>query len=279
MARMVVPPPSSRRPPAGVAALVLGLVALILNSALLEAQKPAGDSPGTGSGTVDVSKGATGKIGTFGVTSTKSPFDAVSTPPPGRESKETLYSTDANTDLLERAIERFNREKCPPQTPITEINRRTLRLLSEMQLIPSDISRFEKMVLRNGKVFKPVEQKPSEGPPTQSAFPTGKVPDSLLGVIDVVAEGLHEKSPLGSGTPAPPKDVRLEERHGTFRNANGELVEFKYWVPKVPGKATQKFTGKIQRVPTDTVQKTLLPPKYNSVSPTMDKAVPSSSGQ
>jgi hypothetical protein len=272
--------PPSRRGSGLTVALLAAWAMVGLGPVCLEAQKPMSDHPPPGIASAPP-KGAldsSAKVGIFGATSNKATNQVAGGPLVGQAAKETLYSTDANTDLLERAIERFNREKCPPQVPITDINRRTLLLLSELQFIPSDISPFEKMVLRHGKVFKPVEQKPPASQLPAPVFPTGKPPDSLLGVLDVVAEGLTDKSPKGAGSPPPPKDIRLEERRGTFRNAAGELVEFKYWVPRVPGQPPKKFGGKIQRVPTDTVQKTLLPPKYN-VTPATDKVPSTPTGQ
>jgi len=165
--------------------------------------------------------------------------------------------------MLERAIERFNREKCPPQIAIREVNQRNLSLLAQFRYIPSDYSRFAKMVIRDGKVFKPMNQTPG-GQTNQYGNPRGEVPDSLGDMLEVVANGLDDKSPIGKGTPPPSTKTMTDERRATFRNQNGELVEFKYFVPRIPPNRTRTFTGKIIKAPVDMVKKDFLPAKYKT---------------
>ncbi|NLI77897.1 MAG: hypothetical protein GX442_15845 [Candidatus Riflebacteria bacterium] len=237
------------------------LCAVVLVSLLLPGGLSAGDKDPVASEPIGVEKG-------MSTMSTKSSATIMSPKSSAADSAQPpMYSTDENTDLLERAIERFNREHCPPMTPIREITRSTLGTLAKYEYIPQDTSKYEKMVIRNGKVYKPVDQKTDPGQTTPS-FPTGKVPDSLMGVLEVVSEGLTENSPTGKGTPAPPKTVRVDERRGTFRNANGELVEFKYFVPYVPPNQTPTFKGKTVKGVLDMVKKNALPAKYQGISTT-----------
>ncbi len=229
---------------------------------------PASPTP-TISGTgADKELVGSGKGSTMGIQSTKGTSSAPGTSNANNGGKETMggvtavsdttYTTDAETESLQSAIDRFNKYRCPPETPIMEITTKNLERLVRNEFIKrTDINKYEGLVMRNGRVFrktkKPVTPVPGE---------VGEVPDSLLGTVGAAVDGLSQDSPKGDGNKPGPAAAKVEEKRVTVRGANGEIVDFKYFVPKTPGDKQPVVQGKKVKETSDMIRKTQLPPKF-----------------
>jgi|GEM_PF-5538906 len=169
----------------------------------------------------------------------------------------SIYVTDKDTEDLSKAIEIYNRKYCPPEPSISEINSSVISKLIKLRLIKKEPKSIETLVLRNGRVYRKLKQGQTIDPSK-----TGENPDSLLGTLDAAVEALKSDSVRGLGNLPPSEKVLLEERRAQIRNQNGEMVDFKYYVPRIPLNPRPAIRGVKKKAPTDILRKTLLPNKY-----------------
>lgn len=158
------------------------------------------------------------------------------------------YTENSDTRSLEKSIEVFNEQFCPPETAINEINDFTLIKLIKAELIKrADMQRYKDMVFVDGKVFlkeKKVEEEPVDKP--KKPKPMGKAGKNLTGSFEAACEQLGKKKTRGksAGTKKPERILKLKPRKIIFRDREGNLRNMEmYSPPKFPSKK-KKLLGK-----------------------------------
>lgn len=179
------------------------------------------------------------------------------------------FKTDGDTADLQAAIDRFNRDLCPPNHPITEISQDALQLLLRNELIRrTDLQRFDGLLIREGRVVRRAQVVRPDPEPEPDPQPQRQVrgAGSFMDTFSASAERpTTVDSPVGSGIGNPTTSVRLVERRLTYRDQNGGLVELRFQVPSLPVVPTTKVVGKKYQNVLDLMRTKLLPTKYRQI--------------
>ncbi|HNX75337.1 MAG TPA: hypothetical protein PLM07_07745 [Candidatus Rifleibacterium sp.] len=183
----------------------------------------------------------------------KKPANIAST---GQTATELSQNQDSMT--LQEKISVFNKRYCPPQSPITEINDFALAKLVNVQLIKrSDLDKYRKMVIVNGKVYVEKEKGKDEPKPE----PMGKAGKNLFGDLKLACEQLEQKKTRGQsdGNQKPKQILELKRRKITYRDRDNQLREMEiYSPPKFPAKK-KAIAGKRGKTVKDYATSLLVP--------------------
>jgi len=156
--------------------------------------------------------------------------------------------------MLEKKIKIYNRDFCPPRSPIREISDRSLLKLVAAELIErTDMERFRNMIIVDGKVENPaaLEYSPK--------LPSG---NNLAGDLESACEEMSNKKTRGrsEGNRKPEKLARLKARRISYRDRDNQLKEMEiYSPPKSQAKKKKKVKDKKGRKIKDYATSNLLP--------------------
>ncbi len=189
----------------------------------------------------------------------KSSFPSTKAAPLG--APESELTQNAETRNLENAVSTFNLQYCPPEIPIRQIDQESLLRLIKAELIKrSELEKYQKMMLVDGKVYTKEEKKKEEKPQK----PTKPTKNNLFGAIDSASQELEEKKVRGetTGNKKPEQQLKLKRRKIIYRDRENELKEMEmYSPPKFPAQK-KKLTGKRGKKIKDFAT-TILVPKNN----------------
>ncbi|MFZ5951030.1 MAG: hypothetical protein ACOYXC_10015 [Candidatus Rifleibacteriota bacterium] len=160
---------------------------------------------------------------------------------------EAGLTQNDETRSLEKAVSTFNQQYCPPETPIRQIDQESLLRLIRAELIKrSELEKYQKMVLVDGKVFTKEEKKEEEKPQDNPQKPAKPTKNNLFGAIDSAGKELEEKKVRGetTGNKKPEQLLKLKRRKIIYRDKENELKEMEmYSPPKFPA-PKKKVVGK-----------------------------------
>ncbi|HNV73017.1 MAG TPA: hypothetical protein PKO06_25130, partial [Candidatus Ozemobacteraceae bacterium] len=178
----------------------------------------------------------------------------------GQEKSDYVYKTDAETDELQSAIAEFNRRFCPPQTPITEINRESIGILQKYEVLKEAPQSLNDLVIRDGKVYRREKRDAAQ----QQQL--GENPGSLFGSFGATAKSLDDQAPKSQGNKIV-DNPNLVEKRVTVRQKSGDYEEIKYTVPQVPGRVKSPPKKVPVRTRSDIVRRQILAPRYKATVP------------
>ena len=177
-----------------------------------------------------------------------------------------IYRTDDEIERLQRAIEVYNREFCPPQEPIAEVTEAAIGTLIKYQVLREAPKSLSELILRDGKVMRRVKK---EVVPVQRGDAAG----SLFGTLGTSVKAVNANSPKGKGTvvnDAP----RLVEKRSMVRGPSGNLQEMVTQVPEPPPQVKAKVLGVPVENRVDAVRSQILSPQYRRTVPQASTTVP-----
>lgn len=144
-------------------------------------------------------------------------------------------ATKQDVSTLQEKIAAFNKQFCPPEKEIDEINEFNLARLEKAELIkPADLDKYREMVMDNGKVLLKSEKL------------IGKPGKNLIGSFDTACEELKDRKNRGAtkGNQKPERLLKLKVRRIVYRDQENQLKEMEmYSPPRFPAKK-KKIAGK-----------------------------------
>ncbi len=244
-----------------------GLAALLLACGVTLAAAPG--APGTANSPNNVASPSkdVSKPMSAGITSAAATAAVTGNTRSGQEKTDYVYKTDSETDELQNAIAEFNRRFCPPQTPITEINRESIGILQKYEVLKKAPQQISDLVIRDGKVYR---REKRDAPPRQEL---GENPGSLFGSFGATAKSLDDKAPKSQGNKVV-DNPNLVEKRVTVRQKSGDYEEIKYTVPQVPGRAKEPPKKVPVKTRSDIVRGQILAPRYRATVPIRPTDVP-----
>ncbi|MFZ2958249.1 MAG: hypothetical protein WA705_15275 [Candidatus Ozemobacteraceae bacterium] len=188
------------------------------------------------------------------------------------EAQAFVYTTDSDTDAIQRAIEGYNRRF--PNEPVKletgNLSEDVIDRLIKYDFLKTPPKNMSNLRIREGRIFRRVLRDQSN-PQTE----TGTGADSLFGAFEGASKKLNIECKKGTGNLANP-NVRLEQRRVNVRAANGESGETTIVVPAIPIQPVKKGpTGRAAAPVANALTRQVLSPKYIAVPDKVSKGVAS----
>lgn len=174
------------------------------------------------------------------------------------------YIKDNDTEILERAITIYNTQLCPPNEPIREINNQILSRLKNHELLPNAYEvNISNIVFIDGKVYKKAYNQNH----SNDIFSSSTHKDSLFETLSAVVKAPTTEYSPGHGNPLSRNtSTTYDEKILSYRNNSGEIIEKKYWLPKIREQNYILIQGQKQSPQfTDIIRSRILPTIFRRI--------------
>ncbi|MGM0599530.1 MAG: hypothetical protein ACQETH_06890 [Candidatus Rifleibacteriota bacterium] len=196
------------------------------------------------------------------------------------EPTDGFTQTD-DTRSLQDKIKLYNSEFCPPQTPITQINRNALIMLVEFQLLDrTELDKFDDMVMINEEVYEKKDTpQDTVDPPRQDFEPTDNNLDGSFEQSCIEVENEKTRG-IGKGNQDPERNISLRQKTITYRDKKNQLQRMIIYFPPVYPVKNKPIEGKAGETIKDYATSVLVPKDGDVSNDQNDKFenMPSSTG-